>query len=298
MKLCLFIACVLLIIAVTYTTVKIWLMHKSADEISAKIKESLKSDTNTLIDISSGDRHMRMLAAELNTQLKQLRKEQLQYQDGDAELKNAVTGISHDLRTPLTAINGYLDLLRNEEKSETAEKYLERIAERTESMKVLTEELFRYSVLNAQKEMEWEPICLNEALEEITASFYGAIVQRGIEPVIKITEIPIKCNLDKAALIRILENIMQNVIKYSDGDLEIELTDDGMIVISNTAKSLDNVVSARLFDRFYTVKNARRSTGLGLSIAKMLTEQMGGSISSEYHDEKLSIILKFTNQAN
>ncbi len=95
---------------------KIIFIEKSIDEIHTEFQERLSSDTNTLIDISSSDPHLRKLASEINIQLRLLRKERHRYQQGDLELKEAITNISHDLRTPLTAINGYLDLLEREEK--------------------------------------------------------------------------------------------------------------------------------------------------------------------------------------
>ena len=93
-------------------------MKKSAKEISEGLSEKLKDDTNTLISISTNDKSMKELAHKRNTQLKELREQRHRFVQGDMELKTAVTNISHDLRTPLTAINGYLDLLENEEKSD------------------------------------------------------------------------------------------------------------------------------------------------------------------------------------
>ena len=100
-------------------------------------------------------------------------------------------------------------------------------------------------------------------------------------------------NLDKTAVNRILSNIISNALKYSDGDFYAELQTDGTMIFSNTAKALDSVSAARLFDRFYTLETGRKSTGLGLSIAKLLTERMGGSIDAEYREEKLFIRICF-----
>ena len=165
------IACVLLAATVTVLLIKIYLMKKSAGEIAEKLSEKLSEDTNTLIDISSGDRDMRKLAESLNVQLKKLRRESLRYRRGDAELKEAVTNISHDLRTPLTAVSGYLNLLEREEKSDTVKTYLGHISNRTEAMKTLTEELFRYSIVASAKPLNYEKLCLNSVLEESLAEF-------------------------------------------------------------------------------------------------------------------------------
>ena len=127
--------------------IRIVLLRKSAKEIETAFADRLITDTNTLIDISSSDKYMRSLASSINVQLRRLRDERHRFVQGDAELKNAVTNISHDLRTPLTAIFGYLDLLEKQEKTPETEKYLKIIGERCESLKSLTEELFKYSVI-------------------------------------------------------------------------------------------------------------------------------------------------------
>lgn len=285
--------CTLLTAGIVILLIKIYFIKKSAREIKEKIAERMSADTNTLIDISSSDRDIRALAESLNVQLQQLRQEKLRYQQGDTELKEAVTNISHDLRTPLTAISGYLDLLEKEKTSDTVRKYITQIVNRTDAMKQLTEELFRYSIVASVREMNMQPICLNSVLEESIASYYGAIVQHGITPNVKISSTRVERNLDKSALMRIFGNIISNTLKYSDGDLFVKLTENGVITFSNTAKNLNTVTVGRLFDRFYTVETAKNSTGLGLSIAKLFTEQMGGTIKAEYVNERLVITIYF-----
>lgn len=288
--------CILLTIAAIILLMKICLMKKSAREIAEKLSEKLSEDTNTLIDISSGDSDMRGLAESLNVQLKKLREERFRFQQGDRELKEAVTNISHDLRTPLTAIFGYLDLLEREEQSDTVKNYLGQIRGRTEAMKQLTEELFRYSIVASAKPLNYEKLCINSVLEESLAEFYGAIVQHGITPEIEITETRVERVLDKTALKRIFGNIIGNAVKYSGGDLFVTLAADGTASFSNTAEGLDSVTVGKLFDRFYTVETAGNSTGLGLSIAKLLAEQMGGSIKAEYIENRVIITLGFSEK--
>ena len=287
--------CVLFPAAVVSLGVKIYLMKKSAREIAEAFADRLQTDTNTLIDISSGDKDMRQLASDINKQLRILRKEHLRFSQGDMELKNAVTNISHDLRTPLTAICGYLDILEREEKSPEVERCLNIIADRTELMKQLTEELFRYSViLSTDSSGETEEVFVNQVLEESIAGFYASLTERGITPRIDITEQKIVKLLNKASLSRVFANLLNNAVKYSGGDLEITLSDSGVITFANSAEGLDSVQAERLFDRFYTVEAARNSTGLGLAIARTLTEQMGGSISAEYFDNRLIIRIELT----
>ncbi len=285
----------ILIIIIAALILKIYLMQKSADEIIFLFKEKLESDTNTLIDIPCRDRHMRNLANEINKELKRLRADKRKFQQGDLELKEAVTNISHDLRTPLTAIFGYLSLLENEEKSENAQKYIEIIASRAEVLRQLTTELFRYSVITSSFDGEArERIELNSVLEESIAVHYALISQNNITPDIQITKNKIVCSLNKNALLRIFQNIISNAVKYSDGDLKITMNDNGEITFSNHTSSLDEIQAGRLFDRFYTVQTADKSTGLGLSIAKMLTQQMNGTINADYRNNILSIHIKFS----
>ena len=283
----------ILLLIIFVLLAKVYFLRKSAQEISEAFRDRLTADTNTLIDISTRDPYMRQLAADINVQLRLLRQQRHKYLTGDRELKEAVTNISHDLRTPLTAICGYLDLLDNEDKSENTSRYLSLIGNRVEAMKQLTEELFRYSVILSTGELVLEPVCVNGVLEEGIAAFYGVLTSRDIQPEIHITETRIERQLNREALGRVFSNILNNALKYSDGDLFITLRDDGEIIFSNTASSLNGVQVGKLFDRFFTVEAARNSNGLGLAISKTLVEQMGGSISAELVNKKLIIHIRF-----
>ena len=276
--------------------VKIYLLQKAAREIKEAFADRLITDTNTLIDISSHDRYMRELANTINIQLRKLRADRHRFQQGDMELKNAVSNISHDLRTPLTAICGYLDLLEQEEKSTTVERYIEVIRNRTEILKQLTEELFRYSVIiTTEDDITKEAVEINRVLEESIAAFYVTLNERKIVPSIKMPKSKVIYYLNGSALSRVFSNLLNNAIKYSDGDLDITLSETGEIIFSNTASKLNEVQVGKLFDRFYTVEAARKSTGLGLAIAKTLVEQMNGTISAKYENHRLSICILFSD---
>ena len=276
--------------------VKIHMLKKSMAEIRTELAEYLNEDTNTLISVSSGDKHIRLLASELNKHLRTLRKERHRFIQGDSELKNAVTNISHDLRTPLTAICGYLDLLEQEKKSGKTEQYLNVIRNRAELLTQLTEELFRYSVIiSTESNAIRELVVVNSVLEESIASFYTALSKRNITPNIHISEEKVIRMLDRSALLRVFSNLLNNAVKYSDGDLDITLSEMGEIIFANTASGLNEVQVGKLFDRFYTVEAARKSTGLGLAIARTLIQQMNGTISAQYENNRLSISIILHN---
>lgn len=282
--------CVICITIIGILLLKLKGIHKACDELRTEFAARLLEDTNVGIDISCADRKMRKLAADLDMQMKLLRKEHIRYFNGNRELQDAITNISHDLRTPLTAICGYLELLQGENKTEAAESYLKIIENRIALLKELTEELFRYSILVSVKEYESrEGLCLNQIIEECMAGYYGVLTERGIFPEVSIPDQKIICRTNKAALVRILNNILSNAVKYSEGDLRVVLHKDGEICFSNHAGELDEVKVGKLFDRFYTVETGQKSTGLGLSIAKLLTEQLGGTISARWSEEILSV---------
>ena len=287
------ILCGVLAVIIAILIIKIRMMQKSMDEICSCITEHLSTDTNQLITVSSSDRHVRYLASEIAKQLTELRRQRRQYISGDRELKEAVTNISHDLRTPLTAICGYLELLETEEMTDNTRRYVEQIQSRTEALKALTEELFRYSVISSVSDLSYEKVNVGRVLEDTLISFYGAFEQKNITPNISLPDSVMIRTLDKSALSRIFGNIISNALKYSDGDFSVIMTETGEITFSNTASELSSVDVGKLFDRFYTVDSARKSTGLGLSIAKLLTERMGGHISAEYREKTLSIMISF-----
>lgn len=273
---------------------KIYIIQKAAKEIANAFADRLMTDTNTLIDISCNDRYMRKLANAINTELRKLYIERHRFQQGDMELKNAVTNISHDLRTPLTAICGYLELLEREEKSDAVNRYIGIIKDRVDILTQLLEELFRYSVIISTKDnITEEQVVINTVLEESIAAFYTVLTERNIVPEIHVSETKVIRMLDRSALSRVFSNLISNVLKYSDGDLKITLSGKGEIIFSNMASGLDEIQVGRLFDRFYTVEAARKSTGLGLAISKTLIEQMDGTISAKYENSRLSIYIYF-----
>lgn len=270
--------------------IRLILLHRGIDEALSEFDRLISEDTNSLITLSGGDRHLRRLASGLNKSLRDLKRLRRQYQSGDREIRDAVTNISHDLRTPLTAICGYLELLKKEEKSPAAERYIGFIENRTEALKSLTEELFRYSViLSTSEDMAMSRVDASAVLEECVAGFYAAFTERGIEPKITLPENRVMLNLNRDALSRVFGNILSNALKYSDGDLEIVMEDSGDVRFTNSAENLGEIDVGRLFDRFFSVEAGRNSTGLGLAISKALVEHMGGTTAATYSAGRLTI---------
>ena len=273
--------------------VKIWLLHRGVKALRLDLAQKLDRDTNTLLSLPCRDRELRRLAAALNQELRLLREERLRYQQGDRDVKEAVVNVSHDLRTPLTALAGYVELLKGEALPPDASRYLRQIEGRTKAMKAMTEELFRYSLAADETALTLEPVDLRAAVEESLLSFYGAFQQKGAVPQVFLPENPVVRQVDRGALSRVLGNILANALKYSGGDLAVTVPQRGQMIFSNLAPGLDPISAGRLFDRFYTVESSRQSTGLGLSIAKELAQRMDGSIGSNFQNGTLTVWVEF-----
>ena len=260
---------------------KIYSIKKSIKEIQKSIENILNTDTNNLILIS--DASVKKLAIFLNKELKEMRKQKLQYEYGNQELKRNITNVSHDLRTPLTAIKGYIELLKEESLTQNSRKYISVINRKTEELTELTEQLFDFAkILDTDMVLTKEKCYLNELLEEVLASYYPIFKEKDIVPEVLICKEKVEKELNKASMIRVFENIFSNVVKYSNGNFKVELKNDGEIIFSNKATSLDATTVQKIFDRYFSVENAKESTGIGLSIAKQLVELNGGSISADY----------------
>ncbi len=287
-------AFIILLLILIYVLIKLFFINKSIREINNNMSEILNSDTNNLITISTSNKEIIKLVSDLNNELKNLRMQKLQYESGNQELKRNITNISHDLRTPLTAINGYIDFIKDNNKKERQKEYIEIIERKTNDLIELTESLFDFSkTIDNGIEIKKEKNCINEILEESLAGYYVIFTENNIQPKVEICEEKIYKNIDKNSIIRVFENILSNVTKYSNGDFKVMLDKNGKITFSNKATTLDATTVEKIFDRYYTVENAQRSTGLGLSIAKKLIELNNGKIVGKYIKGKIIIEIEF-----
>lgn len=286
---------IICLIIIVFLIMKIIAMKLSLRELSEDYVEKASLHTNTVLSVSSRDKDVRRLAIVLNRTIVKLRDSYNKYENGDHDMRTAITNISHDLRTPLTAISGYLELANRQDKSPEMEKYLEIISGRVEHMKKLTEELFEYAIITGGEiTEEKQDVNIGRMLEDCIMNYYPALKARGIEPEINISEEKIVRKLYPTYVERIMNNLFSNAIKYSDGDLKITLTDDARLMFCNSSAKLSTVDVHKLFDRFFTVENARsNSTGLGLSIVKIFAERMNCSVKADYKDGKLIIEVDF-----
>ena len=296
----LIVICVLLAIALTLAVIKIVFLRRGFDELTENIEDQVSGKTQIPVTLTTSDAHARHTAEILNRELKNLDRERNEYLDGNRKVAEAVTGISHDIRTPLTAINSYLDLMADEKDEALKAQYLERIKSRTLSLSDLADELFKYSTSTdperypvQTESIASEPIDICRVLEECMLSFYAGFKKRGIEPDIEIPDEPVFVLCDKKSANRIFENIIGNAIKYANNDLKVKLDPKGQVIFSNPAPDLTPVSAAKLFDRYFTVNEGHASTGLGFSIAKELITRNNGTIEADLKDGILMITVSF-----
>ncbi len=281
---------IFLILVIIFLISKIVIINLSIKEIETNIEKILKEDSNRLITISTNNINLKKLANNLNLYIYEFRKQEKKYKNGNQELQKSITNISHDLRTPLTAIKGYIDLIEKDNLNKKQSNYLKIISDKVDILTTLTEQLYDYSkCLDLKDKIKKEKVCINDILEDVLVSYYGLFKQKKITPKILIVEKKIFKYLDKNMFVRVLENIISNALKYSEDNLEVNLLNTGKIIISNKTKSLNITNVKKIFNRYYTLQTGSKSSGLGLSIAKQLIELNGGNIYAKYKNNNLII---------
>lgn len=281
---------IFLILVIIFLISKIVIINLSIKEIEINIEKILKEDSNRLITISTNNINLKKLANNLNLYIYEFPKQEKKYKNGNQELQKSITNISHDLRTPLTAIKGYIDLIEKDNLNKKQSNYLKIISDKVDILTTLTEQLYDYSkCLDLKDKIKKEKVCINDILEDVLVSYYGLFKQKNITPKILIVEKKIFKYLDKNMFVRVLENIISNALKYSEDNFEVNLLDNGKIIISNKTKSLDMTNVNKIFNRYYTLQTGSKSSGLGLSIAKQLIELNGGNIYAKYKNNNLII---------
>ena len=259
--------------------------------ITQQYKTILHTDTNREITINSRLKSVRLFVKELNKGLKDLKKIRFEHKNGMDQLKKNIIDLSHDLRTPITAVIGYLDLL---EDKETEIQELSIIRKRVEELKTLSEDLFRYALIAEIKERK-ERLNVVDFLKEVSLSFYASLSLKNLQVNIRILQKEIMIMANREVLNRLFNNIYSNIVKYADDDVTL-LVEKDMILFRNHTKSIDKVEIARIFDRFYTVQYQHQGTGLGLYISKTIVESLGYRMSARFDEEIFEIKIDFSKK--
>ena len=262
--------------------------------ITRELKEITEKDTNLLLSTSSGDKSIKILVDSLNKELKKLLSLKREYSKGIFDVKKSAENIAHDIRTPLTAIKGYVDLLEKEELSEEGRKYLEIIKGRVDYMKEMIDELFLSLSMKSRGVLNLSNIDAKSILEEALVSYYNEFKKKGMSPSLMTPNEKVIIKADSKALYRVYSNIISNALKYGEGEFKVEMDEKGNTIFSNLAPNMDSVETNKLLDRYYTISDAKASSGIGLSISKEILQEMGGELKVKLENQRLyiSIIYK------
>lgn len=264
----------------------LWKMIRQIRELAQQIRflEEKQSNGDLVCDIRFGG--IGRLTDVLNHVLKQQKARRQQWIQNENRIAQTYTNLSHDIRTPLTSLDGYFQLLAQTQDPEAQERYLRIIQERIHALRDILEELFMFTRLESRTyDMKLEECDFNAVLKETLFSYYEEWDKNGIEPVFDIPEgkMPVRGNVP--AIRRILQNIIKNVLDHGGRSVEISLyVVEGQVCVcfQNRVAHPEEIDVSRIFERFYKADRARSrtSTGLGMAIARELTEYMNGNITA------------------
>lgn len=272
---------------------------RQVKDICRQLRFLQECDSNMLITTEMKKGHIGELVELLNTLLKERKKERADYQKKERMIADIYTNLSHDIRTPLTSLDGYFQLLEETQEENDRKRYIQIIQERIESLKEMLEELFTYTKLqNGTYELKLEPQNVGQILKETVFSYYDDWAEQEISPQFEITEEPVWIRGNKQALRRTIQNIIKNGLDHGNKEIRIQLSRNEKqmeLVFQNKIEPGEQIDISRVFERFYKADKARSksSTGLGLSIAKGFVEKMHGEIAAEIKEDGFCIKISF-----
>ena len=250
----------------------------------------------TPIRISSINREIENLAIEINNLYKKNHESNLKVKENDENLKESIASMAHDLRTPLTSIMGYIQLIESDSiNDEDKNRYLRIVKKRTEKLNNLVNCFYDLSRIECNEyKMDLKLLDIKEIFCEVLALFYDNFLEANIEPIVVIDEKVSKVIADEDSVNRVFSNLINNILKYNSGEVRFIVKNEEKFVVTTFINDTANLIEEnveKIFNRFYTGDSSRNdnSTGLGLSIVKALVEDMGHKIEASLEDKKLVI---------
>ena len=276
-----------------------WKYQRQVKDICRQLAFLMKHDSNMLINREFDMGGIGTLSDRLNELLELRRKEKEHYQEKEALIADTYTNLSHDIRTPLTSLDGYIQLMEECENIEDQKRYLSIVHERIHSLNEMLEELFTFTKLkNESYRLELMPCCMNRILKETVFSYYDDWVRMEIQPDIQITEEQLYIHGNRQGLRRVIQNVIKNGLDHGEKKISIELErnqNQAVLRISNQVAHSEQINIDHVFERFYKADAARSktSTGLGLSIARGLVKRMNGEIGAKIEENEVIVEMSF-----
>ncbi|WP_242620468.1 sensor histidine kinase [Senegalia massiliensis] len=255
-------------------------------------------DTNKLLTILADQKDITNLVNILNNLVRDMRQASIHIKNLNKNFRQSITNISHDLRTPLTTAGGYVQILQKSILDKEEQEYLSIILERQNMVKLLLEQLFEYvRIESGEIVYEKVPIDAKKVLIDTLAMYYDDFNSKGQEPIIHLPEEPCIIIGDEQGVKRIFSNVLFNAVVHGKGEYYFEIRESKgyIFTFSNISEPMTKDDLDNIFERFYTKDQSRnkKTTGLGLSIAKEITKQFDGTIDAYYNNSILSISIFF-----
>lgn len=276
--------------------IRFYFVKRELKRTTQQLQEVNLHRTEKKIDLGYYDSDLEKLAVEINRQIDLTKVATAEKRRTENELKQAIANISHDIRTPMTSILGYVQLLESRDLApDNREEYVAVVKNGALRLKTLLEDFFELSIIeSADYPLKVENIKLNRLVQEVIVGFYEEFSRRGLEPLLQIPEKEIRLESDSSAVKRVLENLLLNALRHSCGNVTIVLEQrlsKVELTISNPSDQLKQEDLVYLFDRFYKADKtrAKKGTGLGLAISKSLMEKMGGNLTAELDDGEFTM---------
>ena len=284
---------ILLILITGYTLIRFISLKKQLRKIEKQVYFKER------INISLNDKDIEKLAETINNNMRENKQIEIDIMKREERLKQNISDIAHDLRTPLSSIMGYITLLDNCTEKEKKE-YINIIQRKSEELNLLINNFYEVSLLdNSSLKIDITSIDIVQVIIDIVISNYSLIKNNKIEINNRVPEKQIKIYGEEITCKRIIQNLVSNSIKYSTGYISIELDElenEVVFTIKNNVSNLKESDIEHLFERFYTVDKSRNrsGSGLGLYIVKLLLNKIGGEVKSiALEDSILSISIMF-----
>lgn len=281
--------------------------HKSEQKrLAYQIEKNSKFESTGLVKKDSFFLGKALIDS-INILIVEHHRQKKEYEETRQNFKSMVTTISHDFRTPLTSISGYVQILLDDDdvSYENRQKYLKIIESRAISLSSLIEDFYTVSSIDSlDYPYNLTTISLSEILRAQIAAYYVELEKRYSTIEVDIVESPCYMISDRTSLQRIFSNLIKNALSYGIDTIRISLKENESsykIEFSNSLyENADKNIANKIFERNYSVNwaSSSKSTGLGLSIAKSMTEKMGGSIGAEVIDDMLVFSIEFEKSEN